>query len=521
MTIEAGSGPAVLLVHGLNGFKEGWGALPAALAGAGLRAVAVDLPGFGATARLRRTTPQALADAIAPLVADLAPVSLVAHSLGAQVAMLTAAARPARIGGIALLAPWVLARPRRFPPRQISDVLQLPLAGRPLARLLIALARRSPARRREAYLRVLGDPESPIRDPALAALLEEAGDRLARGPAGGGGLGRQRAGVRRRAAGAAHHQAHAGRGGYPRPRDRALRRQLAGRRPPGRAAPVAAGRRSPPPPRGARGGRRGDRRPPAMTDLLHLAARAARAAGDLLLERSGGPASGVASKTSRTDLVSDTDRAAEALIVGMIRAERPDDAIVGEEGADAPGSGEVRWLVDPLDGTINYLWGIPQWSVSLAALDREGPLAGVVHDPSRGETFTAARGGGARLGERTLRVGPGAPLDEALVGTGFSYRAAERARQAALLQEILPAVRDVRRFGSAAIDLAWVACGRLDGYYERGLNPWDWAAGRLIVSEAGGVVQELPATAEEPLGCIAAPPALIGPLRALVDRARV
>jgi pimeloyl-ACP methyl ester carboxylesterase len=179
-TIETGSGPAVLLVHGLNGFKEGWGALPGALAGAGLRAVAVDLPGFGATARLRRTTPQALADAIAPLVADLAPVSLVAHSLGAQVAMLTAAARPGRIGGLALLAPWVLARPRRFPPRQISDVLQLPLAGRPLARLLIALARRSPARRREAYLRVLGDPESPIRDPALAALLEEAGDRLAR-----------------------------------------------------------------------------------------------------------------------------------------------------------------------------------------------------------------------------------------------------------------------------------------------------------------------------------------------------
>ena len=253
--------------------------------------------------------------------------------------------------------------------------------------------------------------------------------------------------------------------------------------------------------------------------LLELAERAARAAGDLLLQRAGGPVSGVASKTSRTDLVSDTDRAAEALIVGMLRAERPGDAVVGEEGADAPGSGEVRWLVDPLDGTINYLWGIPQWSVSVAALDPSGPLVGVVHDPSRGETFTALRGGGARLGRRTLRVGPGPPLDEALVGTGFNYVAAQRARQAAALPAILPAVRDLRRLGSAAIDLAWVACGRLDGYFERGLNPWDWAAGRLLVSEAGGVVAELPATAADPVGCIAAPPALFGPLRALLDDA--
>jgi myo-inositol-1(or 4)-monophosphatase len=253
--------------------------------------------------------------------------------------------------------------------------------------------------------------------------------------------------------------------------------------------------------------------------LLDLATRAAAAAGGLLLERAGGPASGVSSKSSRTDLVSDTDRDAEALIVGMIAEERPADAIVGEEGADAPGSGEIHWLVDPLDGTINYLWGIPQWSVSVAALDHEGPLVGVVHDPSRGETFTALRGGGTSVGDRVLRLGPGPPLDEALIGTGFSYIAQRRARQAAMLPAILPAVRDLRRFGSAALDLAWVACGRLDGYFERGLNPWDWAAGRLIVSEAGGVVEELPATGEDPLGCIAAPPALIGPLRALVDGA--
>ena len=254
-------------------------------------------------------------------------------------------------------------------------------------------------------------------------------------------------------------------------------------------------------------------------ELLDLATRAARAAGELLLERAGGPASGIAAKSSRTDLVSDTDRDAEALIVGMIARERPADAIVGEEGADAPGTGAIRWLVDPLDGTINYLWAIPQWCVSVAALDEEGPLVGVVHDPSRGETFTALRGGGSRVDDGVVRVGPGAALDEALVGTGFSYVPERRARQAALLPAILPAVRDVRRFGSAAIDLAWVACGRLDGYFERGLNPWDWAAGRLLVAEAGGVVEELPATAEDPVGCIAAPPALIGPLRALVDGA--
>jgi myo-inositol-1(or 4)-monophosphatase len=257
-------------------------------------------------------------------------------------------------------------------------------------------------------------------------------------------------------------------------------------------------------------------------DLLDLAVRAAHAAGALLVERFRGPATGLAAKSSRTDLVSDTDRDAEALILGIISSARPDDAIVAEEGgaaAGAGGDGGLRWLVDPLDGTINYLWGIPQWSVSVAALDERGPLVGVVHDPPRGETFSARRGAGARLGDEPLALGPGAELDQALVGTGFNYRAEERARQAARLVGILPAVRDVRRFGSAAIDLAWVAAGRLDGYFETGLNPWDWAAGRLLVSEAGGVVQELPPAGGSPGGVVAAPPGLIGPLRALVDAA--
>ena len=247
-------------------------------------------------------------------------------------------------------------------------------------------------------------------------------------------------------------------------------------------------------------------------ELLALALAAARSAGWLLLERARKPATGLSSKTSSTDLVSDTDRAAEQLIARTILAARPDDALVAEEGAAAEGGSGVRWLVDPLDGTINYLWGIPQWCVSVAALDADGGLAAVVHDPSRGETFTAVRGGGARLDGAPLRVLPATDLSEALIGTGFDYRADERARQARLLTRVLPAVRDVRRLGAAALDLAWVAAGRLDGYFETGLKPWDRAAGELIVREAGGVVEEIDRS-----GVVAAGPSLIGPLRALVE----
>lgn len=249
-------------------------------------------------------------------------------------------------------------------------------------------------------------------------------------------------------------------------------------------------------------------------DLLAIALEAARRAGDLLLERAGEAVGGISSKTSGTDLVSDADRDAEALVIRTLRAARPDDAILAEEGGGGGGGSGVTWVVDPLDGTINYLWGVPQWCVSIAAADAEGAVAGVVHDPSRGETFTAVRGGGARLGDRTLRVAPGRPLAEALVGTGFSYRSAERAVQAARLERVLPRVRDVRRFGSAALDLAWVAAGRLDGYYETGLNPWDRAAGELIAREAGARVRDL-----EPAGLICAGPELIGPLAGLVDAA--
>ncbi len=255
-----------------------------------------------------------------------------------------------------------------------------------------------------------------------------------------------------------------------------------------------------------------------MTDpaaLLDLAVRSAQAAGALLLERASGPAIGVTTKSSATDMVSDADRAAERLLLDLLHGERPDDAVLGEEGADRPGSTGLTWVVDPLDGTTNFLYGYPQWAVSVCCEDRDGQLVGCVHDPSRGETFAAVRGGGATLDDGPIRVSEQAGLDRALIGTGFNYDPGVRASQAAALAAVLPAVRDVRRGGSAALDLAWTACGRLDGFWEAGLQHWDWAAGVLLVREAGGVVTSGP-TAHGPGGHVASGPALHEALVALV-----
>ena len=213
-------------------------------------------------------------------------------------------------------------------------------------------------------------------------------------------------------------------------------------------------------------------------------------------------------------MVSDADRAAEDGIADLLRAERPDDALVGEEGAQAGGASGRRWVVDPLDGTTNFLYGVPQWAVSVAVEDAGGGLAGVVFAPVAGELFAAERGGGARLNGEPIRVRDATPLERALLATGFSYSPEQRAAQARMLIEVLPAVRDVRRAGAAALDLAWLAAGRLDGYWERGLSDWDWAAGRLLVEEAGGAVAELPG---EPPGLAAASPALLPALVELVS----
>jgi myo-inositol-1(or 4)-monophosphatase len=250
--------------------------------------------------------------------------------------------------------------------------------------------------------------------------------------------------------------------------------------------------------------------------LLDLAVRAAKAAGALLVDRFHRPASGVQLKSSQTDPVSDADRDAEELIAGLLRHERPGDSVLGEEGAGMAGVSGLGWVVDPLDGTVNFLYGIPQWAVSIACRDAEGTLVAVVHDPLHGETFSALRGQGASCNGRLLSIGPGAPLDQALVGTGFSYVASERQLQTELFVRILPRARDIRRAGSAALDLAWVAAGRLDAFYEHGLREWDHAAGDLLVSEAGGLVEALPAGGGLRPGVLAGPPALVAELAPLL-----
>jgi myo-inositol-1(or 4)-monophosphatase len=224
---------------------------------------------------------------------------------------------------------------------------------------------------------------------------------------------------------------------------------------------------------------------------LELAERAARAAGEVLLSYYGRPPEGVAAKSSATDLVSDADREAERTIRDLLAVERPDDGLIAEEGSRADAASGRRWVVDPLDGTINFLYGFPAWAVSVALEDADGALVGVVHSPIHGETFRAVRGEGAFLGEGSLAVRPPRPLEQSLVATGFSYEPARRAVQADVVRELLPRARDIRRAGAAALDLAWVAAGRVDAFFERGLNHWDWAAGRLLVEEAGGTIATL------------------------------
>lgn len=313
-------------------------------------------------------------------------------------------------------------------------------------------------------------------------------------------------------------------------------------------------------------------------ELLQIAREQALGAGELLLEKyRAGVEHGVRAKSTPTDLVSDADLEAERCIREGIARARPGDGMVGEEGDDKPSETGLRWVVDPLDGTVNYLFGIPQWCVSVAVQDDAGStLAGAICDPLRGDLFTAARGeastgsggtrgeastgfGGTREGASTesggtrgeTSIGSGgtregtstgsggtrgetsgaapalngeplvasrcADLATAMVATGFNYDARVRAGQAEVLQGLLPRVRDIRRFGSAALDLAWTAAGRYDAYYERGPHVWDVAAGVLMCELAGLQARELPASGEEaPWGVLVAPPALVNELMELV-----
>jgi myo-inositol-1(or 4)-monophosphatase len=218
-------------------------------------------------------------------------------------------------------------------------------------------------------------------------------------------------------------------------------------------------------------------------------------------------------KSSGTDMVSDADRDAETLVQAMLSEERPDDGLVAEEGASSAGGSGRQWVVDPLDGTTNFLFGFPSWAVSVALEGADGGLVGVVRDPLRDETFTAVRGGGAWLGGQPLSITASDSLATALIATGFSYEPGHRREQAELLVRVLPRIRDIRRAGAAALDICWVAAGRVDGFYERGLKHWDSAAASLVVSEAGGVVEPLEG---EPPGLVAARPGIADPLLALV-----
>lgn len=255
------------------------------------------------------------------------------------------------------------------------------------------------------------------------------------------------------------------------------------------------------------------------SELRDLAVEVAQAAGALALDKRPADVAVTGTKSSPTDIVTEMDRASEALITSALKAARPDDGLLGEEGTVDSGRTGVRWLIDPIDGTVNYLYDIPTWSVSIAAELVGEVVAGVVHVPRLGETFTATRGGGAWLDGVQIRANPPVALGQALVATGFGYASARRSKQAEVVSWLLPKVRDIRRAGSCAIDLCWVACGRVDAYYERGPQLWDLAAGALIAREAGAVVAGLHGRPPSTELTIAAPSGLFEQLHDLLAAA--
>ncbi|MFI7218865.1 inositol monophosphatase family protein [Micromonospora maritima] len=247
--------------------------------------------------------------------------------------------------------------------------------------------------------------------------------------------------------------------------------------------------------------------------LRDLAQEMAHRGGTELLRRFGDHGR-VDYKSSSTDPVSEADRAAEEAIVGLLHRRRPEDGILAEEGSDRHGSSGLRWVIDPLDGTVNYISGIPFWCVSVAC-ERAStagwqPVLGVVHDPVHDETFHAVPGDGAWLGDRPLRRPGRAELGEIILATGYAYDVAHRKRQSEIIADLAADVRGVRMLGSTALALAWIAAGRIDAYAEDRASPWDWAAGRVIAAEAGAAVEPLDS------GVLAAPPELIGQVRSRV-----
>ncbi|GAA2073992.1 inositol monophosphatase family protein [Pseudolysinimonas kribbensis] len=259
------------------------------------------------------------------------------------------------------------------------------------------------------------------------------------------------------------------------------------------------------------------------SELLGLARSIALEAGALAARRRAEGVEVAATKSSIVDVVTAADREVEDLVRGRIADARPDDAVLGEEGGGTAGTSGLTWVVDPIDGTVNYLYGIPHYAVSIAVVEGDPDpatwtaLAGAVHAPPLGELFHAERGGGARLNDGSIVVGPRPPLEQALVATGFAYDAHTRERQGAVVAALLPRVRDIRRQGVASLDLCFVACGRVDAYFERTLNPWDHAAGALIAREAGAIVTGRGDAAAGRDFTLAAAPGLASELAAVLD----
>jgi myo-inositol-1(or 4)-monophosphatase len=260
----------------------------------------------------------------------------------------------------------------------------------------------------------------------------------------------------------------------------------------------------------------------ANNDLLDLATRIALEAGALAKQRRSEGVSVAASKSSSVDIVTEADRETEALIRRLIAEERPDDGFFGEESDASSSSSGLHWIVDPIDGTVNFLYGLPHYAVSIAVVEGEpDPLtwtarAGAVFNPASGELFTATNGGGAFLGTEQIHVAPAVELSQALIATGFAYDSAMRGRQGAVVARLLPQVRDIRRYGTASLDLCFVAAGRMNAYFERTLSPWDHAAGALIAREAGARVSGLAGAAPSKEFIIAAEPTVADRLEELL-----
>lgn len=252
------------------------------------------------------------------------------------------------------------------------------------------------------------------------------------------------------------------------------------------------------------------------TELLALASDLARSAGDMALAGRKAGLSNVQTKSTATDMVTEFDRASEVQIVSGLRAARPNDAIVGEEGASVAGTSGITWHIDPIDGTTNFLYDLPAWAVSIGASDKEGPIAGVVYIPALDELFTATRNGGAFLNGHPIHCNNITDVSQALVCTGFSYSPEQRTIQSRRVAQFIHLIRDIRRAGAAAIDLCYVACGRIDAYFEENLHQWDIAAGILIAHEAGCRSGDFSGNTARPAEIMTAAPGIFDQLSHLI-----